>query len=99
MQNIGSEGDRRGRPGSLALRAPIGKSTHQFLAVASFWSPVLILVAIGLAWTIVAFLVASRAEERRVVKMLDFRVEWRAKDLRAKVNLAREALVATAIHA
>jgi PAS domain S-box-containing protein len=63
------------------------------------WSPVAIVVAIGLAVTAVAFLTADRAEERRVQKGLEFRVEWRAKDLRGKISLAREALVATAIHA
>jgi len=66
---------------------------------AGIWSPVAIVVAIGLAVTAIAFLTASRAEERRVQKGLEFRVEWRAKDLGTKIGLAREALMATAIHA
>jgi len=43
-----------------------------------------------------AFLAVSRAEERRVAKALEFRIEWRAKDLQTKIRLADQALVATA---
>jgi hypothetical protein len=38
-------------------------------------------VAIGLAVTLITFKTANQAEERRVVKMLEFRVAWRASDL------------------
>ena len=58
-----------------------------------------VIIALGLAVTAAAFLTANRAEERRVVRGLEFRVEWRSKDLKTKIRLAREALVATAIHA
>lgn len=71
-------------------------SGHQLRAISRAWLPVAIVIAIGLAITTIAYLTVSRAEERRVVKGLDFRVEWRAKDLRTKIRLADQALVATA---
>jgi PAS domain S-box-containing protein len=59
---------------------------------------VALVVAIGLAVTALAFVTANRAEERRVVKKLEFRTEWRANDLQAKILLARKSQWATAIH-
>jgi len=56
-------------------------------------------IAVGLGVTAGAFLTARRAEERRVVKVLELRVDWRAKDLQGKINFARQALVATAVRA
>jgi PAS domain S-box-containing protein len=79
------------------MKAPSAVFLRRIRAASGVWSPVAIVVAIGLAVTIIAFLIASRAEERRVHKGLEFRVEWRAKDLKTKLGLAREALVATAI--
>jgi PAS domain S-box-containing protein len=56
----------------------------------------MLVVAIGLAITVIAFLTVNRAEEQDVVRGLEFRVEWRAKDLQAKINLAGQSLMATA---
>jgi PAS domain S-box-containing protein len=53
-------------------------------------------VGIGLVITAAAFAMVNRAEEHRIVKMLQFRVEWRAADLAAKIKLAGEPVVATA---
>ena len=78
---------------------PFRISKPRVFAPAGAWSPVAIVIAIGLVVTGIAFLTTRQAEERRVHKWLEFRVDWRAKDLRGKINLAREALVATAIHA
>jgi PAS domain S-box-containing protein len=78
--------------------APARKPWRRALAIARVWLPVATVFAIGLAVTAVAFLMTNRAEEQRVVKGLEFRIEWRAKDLQAKVDLAREALLATAVH-
>ena len=61
--------------------------------------PVMLVVAIGLAITVIAYLTTSRAEERDVIRALEFRVEWRARDLEAKINLAGQAVMATAIDA
>jgi PAS domain S-box-containing protein len=79
-------------------RAPTVKepSRHRLLAIWAAWLPVAIVVAIGLAITVIAFLTVHREEEHRLAKGLEFRVEWRAKDLRAKINLTAQALVATA---
>ena len=71
----------------------------RFLPSVRLWSPVAIVVAIGLVVTAVAYLAASKAEERRIHKVLELRIDWRAQDFRAKISLAREAMVATAIHA
>ncbi len=56
----------------------------------------LTVAAIGLAITAISFMLVSRAEEHRVIDGFDFRVEWRAKDLQAKINLGSRAMVATA---
>ena len=74
-------------------------STHRIIATARTWSPAAIVIAIGLLVTSVAFLIAHQAEERRVHKALQFRVEWRAKDLQTKISLGRDAILAAAIHA
>jgi PAS domain S-box-containing protein len=58
--------------------------------------PVILVAAIGLAITITAFLTVNREEERDVVRGLEFRVDWRARDFQAKIDLAAQALVATA---
>jgi len=71
-------------------------SRHRLRVIWAAWVPVAIVVAIGLTITMIAFLTVHRAEERRVVKALDFRVDWRAKDLRAKINLTAQPLVGTA---
>jgi CHASE1-domain containing sensor protein len=65
-------------------------------ALARVSIPVMLVVAIGLAITVIAYLTISRAEERAVIRALEFRVEWRAKDLQAKINLAGQAVMATA---
>jgi PAS domain S-box-containing protein len=58
--------------------------------------PVMLVVAIGLAITVIAYLTTSRAEEQDVIRALEFRVEWRARDLQAKIALAGQAVMATA---
>lgn len=60
------------------------------------WLPALLVVVIGLAITIIAFLAVSRAEEQDVVRGLELRIDWRAKDLQAKINLSAQSLIATA---
>jgi PAS domain S-box-containing protein len=75
-----------------ATAAPLRK-LRAFLRVSL---PAILVVVIGLAITIIAFLVVNRAEERDVVRELEFRVEWRARDLQAKINLAAQSLMATA---
>jgi len=69
------------------------------LASVRIWSPAAIVIAVGLTVTGVAFEMAKHAEERRVYKAFQLRVEWRAQDLQAKILLTRHAMVATAIHA
>jgi PAS domain S-box-containing protein len=56
----------------------------------------MVVVAIGLAITVIAFVTLQRDEEQDVLRALEFRVEWRAKDFQAKINLAGQAVVATA---
>jgi hypothetical protein len=56
--------------------------------VPSAWASIALVVGIGLAITAVAFATINRADERRVVKTLELRVEWRAADLEAKIKLA-----------
>jgi PAS domain S-box-containing protein len=58
--------------------------------------PAILVVSIGLAITVIAFLAVNRAEEKDVVRALEFRVEWRARDLQAKINLTGQSLLATA---
>jgi PAS domain S-box-containing protein len=57
---------------------------------------VILVVAIGLAITVIGYLMTSRAEEQDVIRALEFRVEWRARDLQAKIKLAGQAMIATA---
>jgi len=71
-------------------------SRHRLRVIWAAWAPIAIVVAIGLTITMIAFLTVRREEERRVVKTLDFHVDWRAKDLRAKINLTAQPLVGTA---
>ena len=80
------------------MNARVPPSGPHILAKARSWSPVAIVIAIGLVVTGIAFLTTHQAEERRVHKWLEFRVDWRAKDLETKLGLTREALLATAIH-
>jgi PAS domain S-box-containing protein len=58
--------------------------------------PAILVVAIGLAITVIAYLAVNRAEEQDVVRGLQFRVEWRARDIQAKVNLSGQSLLAIA---
>jgi hypothetical protein len=44
----------------------------------------------------VAYLAVNRSEEQRILKKLNFRVEWRARDLEAKIKLAGQSVVAAA---
>jgi PAS domain S-box-containing protein len=60
------------------------------------WLPVMIVVTIGFAITAAAYVTVSRAEDQDVAKGFEFRAEWRAKDLQAKINLAAQAIFATA---
>jgi hypothetical protein len=46
----------------------------------------MLVIATGLAITAWAFTTANRAEERRVVKKLEFRTEWHTNDLQAKIR-------------
>ncbi|WP_162917160.1 CHASE domain-containing protein [Dongia deserti] len=46
------------------------------------------IVIIGGLLSCLAFWFADRAEDRRVMAMLEFRADWRARDLEAKVRLA-----------
>jgi PAS domain S-box-containing protein len=58
--------------------------------------PAMLVVAIGLTITVIAFVAVNRAEEQDVVRGLEFRVDWRARDFQAKIDLAAQALVAAA---
>src|ERR1700722_5261300 len=60
------------------------------------WLPVMIVAAIALGITAVAYVIVDRAEERDVANAFKFRAEWRAKDFQAKINLAGQAMLATA---
>ena len=71
-------------------------SLRELRALVRVSLPAILVVAIGLAITIIAFLSVNRAEEQDVVRGLEFRVEWRARDLQAKINLAGQSLMATA---
>jgi PAS domain S-box-containing protein len=71
-------------------------SLREFRAILRVSLPVMLVVAIGLVITVIAYLTAYRAEERDVIRELEFGVEWRARDLQAKINLAGQAVVATA---
>jgi PAS domain S-box-containing protein len=81
------------------IAVPLREPRTRLVATAGGWVSVAIVVAIGLAVTMIAFLTANQAEELRVVRMLEFRTEWRAKDLEAKLVLGRRALWATATYA
>jgi len=76
-----------------AVRRPSLRELRSFVRVSI---PVMLVVMVGLAITVIAFLAVNRAEEQKVIRALDFRVEWRARDLQAKINLASQAVVATA---
>ena len=76
-----------------AVKKPSLRELRAFVRVSL---PAILVVAIGLAITIIAFLAVNRAEEQDVVRGLEFRVEWRARDLQAKINLAGQSLMATA---
>ena len=56
----------------------------------------MIVAAIALGITAVAYVIVDRAEERDVANAFKFRAEWRAKDFQAKINLAGQAMLATA---
>jgi PAS domain S-box-containing protein len=71
-------------------------SLRELRAILRVSLPVVLVVAIGLAITVIAFLAVNRAEEHDVVQGLEFRVDWRARDFQAKIDLAAQALVATA---
>jgi PAS domain S-box-containing protein len=71
-------------------------SLRELRALVRVSLPAILVVAIGLAITIIAFLAVNRAEEQDVVRGLEYRVEWRARDLQAKINLAGQSLMATA---
>jgi PAS domain S-box-containing protein len=58
--------------------------------------PAILIVAIGLAITIIAFMAVNRTEEHDVVRGLEFGVDWRARDFKAKIDLAAQSLMATA---
>jgi len=79
--------------------SPHSQRGRSLLAMGKLWLPVIIVIAVGLGVTAGAFLTASHAEERRVVKVLELRVDWRAENLQGKINFARQALVATAVRA
>jgi PAS domain S-box-containing protein len=68
----------------------------EFRAFVRVSLPAILVVSIGLAITVIAFLAVNRAEEKDVVRALEFRVEWRARDLQAKINLTGQSLLATA---
>jgi len=76
-----------------AVKKPSRRTLRAFVRVSL---PAMLVVAIGLAITVIAFLVVNRAEEQDVVRALEFRVEWRARDLQAKINLTGQSLLATA---
>jgi PAS domain S-box-containing protein len=78
---------------AAAVKKP---SLRKLRAILRVSLPGMLVVAIGLAITVIAFLTVSRAEEQDVVRALEFRVEWRAKDLQAKIKLANQAVMATA---
>lgn len=71
-------------------------SLRELGAILRVWIPVMLVVAIGLTITVIAFLTVNREEENDVVRGLEFRVDWRARDFQAKINLAAQAVVATA---
>jgi PAS domain S-box-containing protein len=77
--------------------ATVSKPTlRELRAILRVSLPVILVVAVGLVITVIAFLTAYRAEERDVIRELEFRVEWRARALQAKINLAGQAVLATA---
>jgi PAS domain S-box-containing protein len=71
-------------------------SLRELRAIFRVWIPAMLVVAIGLTITVIAFLTVNREEENDVVRGLEFRVDWRARDFQAKINLAAQAVVATA---
>jgi PAS domain S-box-containing protein len=71
-------------------------SLRELRAFVKFSIPVMLVIATGLAITVIAFLFVNRAEEQDVVRALEFRVEWRARDLQAKINLSGQSVLATA---
>jgi len=75
------------------VKTPSVRELREILRVSI---PAMLVVAIGLAITLIAFVVVNRAEERDVVRGLEFRVEWRARDFQAKIKLAGQAVLATA---
>jgi PAS domain S-box-containing protein len=78
---------------AAAVKKP---SLRELRAILRVSIPVMLVVAIGLAITVIAFLTSSHAEEQDVIRALEFRVEWRARDFQAKINLAGQSLLATA---
>ena len=55
-------------------------SLRELRALVRVSLPAILVVAIGLAITVIAFLAVSRAEEQDVIRALEFRVEWRTRD-------------------
>jgi PAS domain S-box-containing protein len=84
---------------SLAMAVPLREPRRRLAATVAGWISLAMIIAIGLAVTVTAFMAANRAEEARVLKKLEFRVEWRARDLESKLVLGRRALWATATYA
>jgi PAS domain S-box-containing protein len=72
------------------------QSQRELRAFARVSMPVLLVVAIGLVITVIGYVTISRAEDQNVIRALEFRVEWRAKDLQSKISLAGQAVLATA---
>ncbi|HTV78066.1 MAG TPA: CHASE domain-containing protein [Steroidobacteraceae bacterium] len=52
-------------------------------------------VAVGLAITLVAYFTLRRAEERRVIDELNLQADWQAQDLQSRIRLAGQPLIAT----
>jgi signal transduction histidine kinase len=56
------------------------------------WLPPIAVGAIGVVVSSLAFWVATEIDDRRIRNQLDFRSEWRARDIEAKVRLAGNAV-------
>src|SRR5689334_13713711 len=75
-----------------AAEHPMGSTTRH-----RGWIAPVCIGLVGLALSCIAFWMASRADERRVMTILEFRSEWRARDLEAKIRLSANAVENIAI--
>ena len=67
------------------------------LRLARQWIAPISVALIGIAISCAAYWMADRLDERRVEGVLEFRTEWRARDLEAKIRLSGNAVENVAI--